>query len=78
MAPATRVSAKATEAPESQTTPGQGVPSQVADSISTVPKPSTNALADLQCQLEMAELTERAAPMPKAPSANAADTTGDS
>ncbi|KAG6141798.1 hypothetical protein E4U12_004308 [Claviceps purpurea] len=59
MAPSTRVSAKATETPESQINPEQEVPSQVSDPPFNPATTSTDDLAALQRQLAMAELREK-------------------
>ncbi|KAG6239450.1 hypothetical protein E4U25_000750 [Claviceps purpurea] len=61
MEPATRVSAKATEAPDSQGTPEQGVSSQVGDSMPNPPTTSPSILTTLQRQLKMSELKEQIA-----------------
>ncbi|KAG6093809.1 hypothetical protein E4U31_006616, partial [Claviceps sp. LM219 group G6] len=61
MASATRVSAKATEAPESQGTPEQGVPSQVGDSIPNPPTTSPSILTTLQNHLESSQREARIA-----------------
>ncbi|KAG6116487.1 hypothetical protein E4U13_001818 [Claviceps humidiphila] len=61
MVSATRVSAKATEAPESQGTPEQGVSSQVGDSIPNPPTTSPSILTTLQNQLEVSKREVRIA-----------------
>ncbi|KAG6135105.1 hypothetical protein E4U38_002001 [Claviceps purpurea] len=62
MAPSTRVSAKATETPESQINPEQEVPSQVSNPPSNPATTSTDDLAALQLGLPTQRLWERERP----------------
>ncbi|KAG6053973.1 hypothetical protein E4U17_004209 [Claviceps sp. LM77 group G4] len=61
MDPATKVPTKATEAPESQGTPEQGVPSQVGNFIPNPPTTSPSILTTLQNQLDLSERKTRIA-----------------
>ncbi|KAG5992480.1 hypothetical protein E4U52_002792 [Claviceps spartinae] len=80
MAPATRVSAKATEAPESQGTPEQGVPSGFH------PQPTDNFAIHFDHPPEPSRIARRlafeaenrqSAALPNAPSTDAANTSGE-